>query len=220
MRQRMADYRVFWREFRQTFHTTGSIIPSGPALARALASQIDPCESPRRILEAGPGTGAVTDAILSRLGPEDTLDMVELNERFAEVLQNRLETDPKWNAYADRVRVLNMPLQELEGSAVYTRIVSGLPLSNFDCDMVEDLLQHFHRLSKPKAMFSFFEYVALRKVRAVYSSRKERMRLSGIDQIFDREFSRWETSRQCITANFPPAWVHHLCMPGQQNGQV
>ena len=220
MRQRLADYRVFWREFRHTFHTTGSIIPSGPALARALASRIDPCDSPRHILEAGPGTGAVTVNIVDRLGPEDKLDIVELNERFYNVLCSRFESDPKWKAVADRVQLFNKPLQEMEGEGKYTRIVSGLPLSNFDCEMVEDLFRHFHRLAAPQGMFSFFEYVALRKVRAMYSSRSERKRLSGVDQIFHREFSRWEESRQCIPANVPPAWVHHLCMPGIGNGAV
>lgn len=40
MRQRWADYRVFWREFRQQYHTTGAVLPSGRALARALVHYV------------------------------------------------------------------------------------------------------------------------------------------------------------------------------------
>jgi phospholipid N-methyltransferase len=214
MRQRLADYQVFWREFRQTFHTTGSVLPSGAALARALASRVVPSDEPRRILEAGPGTGAVTGHILQRLGPEDQLDLVELNDRFADVLRTRLENDAQWREASDRVRVLNMPLEQLEASGQYSAIVSGLPLSNFSCDAVEAIFAQFHRLAAAGAMLSFFEYVAIRKAKALWSKRRERHRLAGIDRIFLREFERWETGRQCVSANVPPAWVHHLQLPG------
>lgn len=214
MRQRLADYKVFWREFRDTFHTTGSVIPSGPSLARALASRVEPDAAPKRILEAGPGTGAVTAYLVEKLGPEDQLDLVELNERFAEVLERRLEIDPKWQRVSDRVRVLNVPLQDLPGTADYDRIVSGLPLSNFSCELVDEIFHHYHRLAAPQSMLSFFEYIAVRKVKSLWSSRSERLRLSGIDRIFKREFSAWEVSKQCILPNVAPAWVHHLQMPG------
>ncbi len=214
MRQRLADYQVFWREFRQTFHTTGSVLPSGSALGRALASQVVPNDAPHRILEAGPGTGAVTGHILERLGPADQLDLVELNERFADVLRTRLENDDLWRGAADRVRVWNMPLEQLEASQQYSVIVSGLPLTNFSCDVVEAIFAQFHRLAAKGAMLSFFEYVAIRKAKALWSKRNERRRLAVIDRIFTREFGRWETGRQCVAANVPPAWVHHLQLPG------
>jgi len=217
MRQRLADYRVFWREFRQTFHTTGSVLPSGTALARALASQIVLSEGPRKILEAGPGTGAVTGQILERLGPKDQLDLVELNERFADVLRTRLENDDLWRGAADRVQVWNMPLEEIKASQQYSVIVSGLPLTNFSCDAVETIFAQFHRLAAAGAMLSFFEYVAIRKAKALWSNRNERQRLAGIDRIFTREFGRWETGRQCVAANVPPAWVHHLQLPGNSS---
>ena len=33
MRQQWADYRVFLREFRRTFESTGAVMPSGAALS-------------------------------------------------------------------------------------------------------------------------------------------------------------------------------------------
>jgi len=111
MSQRLSDYRLFLREFRQTFHSTGAILPSGRALARSLASRVGCAQEGQKILEVGSGTGAVTSQIIARLEANDRLDLVELNERFAEVLNDRLKHDPNWRAVADRVRVLQMPMR-------------------------------------------------------------------------------------------------------------
>ncbi len=65
----LTDHRVFWREFRRNFHTTGAVLPSGRALARALTRYVAAgAAGPRRILEVGPGTGAVTTVLVDRLG--------------------------------------------------------------------------------------------------------------------------------------------------------
>ena len=73
----LSDYRLFWREFRQTFHTTGR----GAQRSQSLPGIGPICrhagDRPRRILEVGPGTGAVTDAIIERLHPADQLDLVD-----------------------------------------------------------------------------------------------------------------------------------------------
>src|SRR5690606_269813 len=128
-----------------TFHTTGALLPSGRRLCEALASQVGRDHRPRRVLEVGPGTGAVTTEIIRRLGPNDRLDLVELNERFAELLRDRLASDPQWQPAANRVRVIEMPIEKLSASEKYECIVSGLPLNNFSCDFVARVLSHFHQ---------------------------------------------------------------------------
>ena len=214
MRQRLADYRVFWREFRRTFHSTGSVLPSGRRLARALAGRVANGQQPQRVLEVGPGTGAVTGHIIDRLGPEDRLDLVELNERFADVLRSRLEKEAAWQAVADRVRVLEMPVEQIDAEAIYDVIVSGLPLNNFSCDLVQRIFTQFHRLAAEQARLSFFEYVAVRKAKSLFCKPSERRRLIGIERLLAHEFDCWEVGRECILGNAPPAWVHHLQLPG------
>ncbi len=210
MGARLNEYRVFWREFRQTFHTTGAVLPSGRSLCKALASQVGRDEIPRRVLEVGPGTGAVTHEIIRRLGPNDRLDLVELNERFASTLRERLASEAAWQKVADRVRVLQMPVEKLPTDEKYECIVSGLPLNNFSCDFVAKVLTHFHQLAAEGCTLSFFEYVAIRKAKALVSSAAERTRLLGIEKLLNDEFATWEFHRQCVLANVPPAWVHHL----------
>jgi len=218
MGQRLSDYRLFWREFRQTFHSTGAILPSGRSLSLALASKVGCSNEGQRVLEVGAGTGAVTGQIISRLGADDQLDLVELNERFAEVLNDRLQHDESWRAVAERVRVLQMPIEkineELGDDCRYDVIVSGLPLNNFSCEVVEQILAQFHRLAATGASLSFFEYVAIRKAKSLCSKQAERRRLNGIESLLERELGAWEVDRKCVLTNVPPAWVHHLELPG------
>jgi phosphatidylethanolamine/phosphatidyl-N-methylethanolamine N-methyltransferase len=217
MRQQLANYRVFWNEFRRTFHSTGAVLPSGRRLARALAGRVANGQQPQRVLEVGPGTGAVTGHILERLGPEDRLDLVELNARFADVLRSRLEKETAWQAVAPRVRVLEMPVEQLDTETTYDVIVSGLPLNNFSCDLVQQIFTQFHRLAAEQARLSFFEYIAVRKAKSLFCKPSERRRLFGIERLLESEFDRWEIDRECILGNAPPAWVHHLELPGNKS---
>ncbi len=210
MRAKFSEYRAFWQQFRQTFHTTGAVLPSGRCLSRALASQVRRDERPRRILEVGPGTGAVTTEIIRNLGSNDRLDLVELNERFAEFLRWRLTEEAEWQNVAARVRVLHLPVEELPLNEKYECIVSGLPLNNFSCDFVRQVLDHFHGLAADGCTLSFFEYVAIRNFKSLVSSREERKRLRGIGELLRQELADWEFQRQLVLANVPPAWVHHL----------
>src|SRR5215472_14177701 len=66
----------------------GAIAPSSPALARAIAAQIDP-ELPGPILELGPGTGVVTEAVIARGISEERLIAIEFDADFAGLIASR-----------------------------------------------------------------------------------------------------------------------------------
>jgi phosphatidylethanolamine/phosphatidyl-N-methylethanolamine N-methyltransferase len=209
-----ANYRLFWQEFRRTFESTGAIAPSGRSLCRALARYVAGDGRPRRILEVGPGTGVVTDAIIFQMGPRDTLDVVELNERFVEALRQRLADDPNWRRYADRIRIHHLPIEQLDAAEPFDVIVSGLPFNNFPIELVQNILQRLEQLAAPGATLSFFEYVAIRRIKGVVCKKPERDRLNGIGKVLDDAFARRQIRQECIMANIPPAWVHHLRFDG------
>ena len=79
----------FLRECRHHFQDTGALLPSSPFLARALVAELRKPRGPARILEVGPGTGAVTAQILRHMQLGDHLDAVELNGHFVALLQRR-----------------------------------------------------------------------------------------------------------------------------------
>ena len=204
------DERVFWRQFRQQFHTTGAVLPSGRFLARSLARYVGGNGAGQRILEVGPGTGAVTAQIVRVLGPNDRLDLVELNDDFVRRLNERFASEPPFQAAAPRSRVLHARLQELPVEEPYDLVISGLPLNNFSVADVEELLGAMTELVKPGGTLSFFEYIAIRRARALVSTAAEKSRLRGIGAALERLLGTREIRRDCIWPNVPPAWVHHV----------
>ena len=211
-------HRTFFREFRRHFHTTGSVIPSSPFLAKALARYVKQDNSeagnqPRSILEVGPGTGAVTDKIVAALGPQDRLALVEINDEFVALLKRRFETLPQLKAVASRVTILQNGVERLTEERHYDLIVSGLPLNNFSVADVEQILSVFARLLKPSGRLSFFQYIGLRRLRWLVSQAAERERLHGVGLALDRLLRQRELRREAVWLNFPPAWVHHVQFP-------
>ena len=215
MSSRFSELRLFFREFRATFQTTGAVLPSGRALSRRLARFVRETKGPKRILEVGPGTGAVTGWIVDAMGPDDRLDLVELNDRFVAVLRERFETDPAFRRVADRTTIHHCPVQDLDGNGKYDTLISGLPLNNFSVDLVESILAVLTQLAKEGATLSFFEYIAIRKMKATVSGRDERERLNGIESLLGKLLAEKEIARDGVWVNVPPAWVHHVRFLGE-----
>jgi len=205
------DLRIFFGEFCRRHYTTGAIVPSGRFLAGALARYVAQpgCEG-RRILEVGPGTGAVTRRIISVMRPDDHLDLVELNERFVARLQALFQTDALFRRAAERSRILHCPVETLPGQGEYDLIVSGLPLNNFPPETVENILCVMSRLLKPGGTLSFFQYIALRAMRMAVSRQAQRRRLRGVRAAIQKLLDGQEIRRDWIWLNVPPAWVHHV----------
>jgi phosphatidylethanolamine/phosphatidyl-N-methylethanolamine N-methyltransferase len=66
----------------------GAISPSGPALAKAMASFVD-LSRDGVVLELGPGTGPVTKALLERGVPKERLLLLEYETEFCDLLAER-----------------------------------------------------------------------------------------------------------------------------------
>jgi phosphatidylethanolamine/phosphatidyl-N-methylethanolamine N-methyltransferase len=206
----LRDHRLFFREYLRHFHHTGAIAPSSRWLGAALARYVSEGGGPRRVLEVGPGTGAVTRQIVTRLGERDQFDLVELNPTFVEYLQRRFDAEPHFAGVAQRARVINCPVEELPCDQPYDAIISGLPFNNFSVSDVRRILETFAGLLSPGGTLSFFEYVGVRPARALISGRQERERLRGISEALRETLDGREIRRDCIWPNLPPAWVHHV----------
>jgi phosphatidylethanolamine/phosphatidyl-N-methylethanolamine N-methyltransferase len=229
MRRRLAENVLFFREYVRNFHSTGALLPSGRFLAAALAryvgqgsangkGQAMPAQ-PQRILEVGPGTGAVTRQIIGRMGASDSLDMVELNETFVQQLRGRFASEPAFQAVASRARVLHCPVEELPHEQTYDVIVSGLPFNNFPAALVEQILAALYGLLSPGGTLSFFEYIAVRRARALFSGRADRERLRGIARALEAVLGPHEIRRDAVWLNVTPAWVHHVQREAGGKGQ-
>ena len=211
--------RLFWREFRREFETTGAIAPSGRALSQALARFVrdDSLQvAPRRLLEVGPGTGSVTRYIVGQMQATDTLCLVETNANFVAHLRKRFAAERAFEHVHPRTEIVESRVEEMPGSAPFDVIISGLPLNNFTPQDVTQILRILWERLAPGGHLSFFQYIAIRRVKRIVSRRGERQRLAAVDSILS-DFLRDETRREAVLANLPPAWVHHLQKPVEES---
>jgi len=220
MRRALAEHRVFWQEFRRNFRHTGAVLPSGRWLAAALARYARTLPGPKRVLEVGPGTGVVSRAILRRLSPGDRFDLVELNDRFVEILRTRQADDRHFRRHGVSVDIWHARIEDFQAAEPYDLIVSGLPLNNFDTATIRSIFAAFRRLSKPGGIVSFFEYVGVRPTRAIVGRGAERTRFRDIHRLLAATLRRHEIRRDWIWPNVPPAWVHHLRFDSRTTGRT
>ena len=205
-----SEYGTFWRESRRHFRTTGAVLPSSPFLARALVAPLNHHRSPAAILEVGPGTGAITQAVVRRMKEGDRLDAVELNAKFVEQLRRRIAKEDIFAAHRDHIRVLSSAVQELPGEAVYDFIISGLPFNSFPSTVVRQIFLAYRRLLKPGGALSYFEYVLVRQIQTPFVNRIERRRLYRVGRVVDQYVKAFQVHRERVFMNVPPAIVRHL----------
>lgn len=219
MREPASPTRLFLDQARQDFLRTGAIAPSSRFLARAVTSALRPDGRPLVVLEAGAGTGALTREILRWLPPGSRLDVYEVNPVFARHLERTFadgDGHPVRRAGSPRVgvRVHASRVQDLPEGARYDAIISGLPLNNFEPDLVRVIMRKLFAALEPGGVMTWFEYLLIRELKALATGRRERRRLRRVGRVTGSFLQRYEFHREAIFLNIPPAVVHHLRRPG------
>jgi phosphatidylethanolamine/phosphatidyl-N-methylethanolamine N-methyltransferase len=150
---KLGDSVHFLRSLASTPHLTGAVAPSGRALARAMAAPVDP-EIPGLVIELGPGTGPVTQALIERGLDRRRLVLVEFNPTFARMLEGRFA--PACIVEGDAYD-LPHTLAALDGEPV-SAVVSSLPLLIQPPVKRVKLLDDAFRLMGPQGLFVQFTY--------------------------------------------------------------
>ena len=120
---RLDDEVHFLRSWIEKPLHMGAVMPSGKMLARTMASYVDK-HSEAPVIELGPGTGAITDALVAHGVEQKRLVLVEFNPGFCALLRERYPhaTVVQGDAYTLRDSLRNVL------SAPASAVVSGLPL--------------------------------------------------------------------------------------------
>lgn len=220
MLRRFSSTQLFLRQFRTQFQWTGAVLPSSRFLAheltRFLRQRAVPTARPLRILEVGAGTGSVTQLACAAMIPCDQLDIVEINPAFAAHLERRFATESALRSVSARTRILCHDVRELNAAGQYDVIISGLPFNNFPSADVRSVLQLYEALLAADGRCSFFEYIAIRSMKAWATPlpKRERQRLLEVESAI-RQFLKHEIRRSPVLCNVLPAWVHHV-----RNGRI
>ncbi|MCW5689848.1 MAG: methyltransferase [Pseudolabrys sp.] len=120
---RLDDEVQFFRTWFEKPIRTGAVMPSGKALARRMARCVDP-NSTGPVIELGPGTGPVTEALVQWGIDPKRLVLVEFDPDFCRLLRTRYPEATVVQGDAYRLRRLLGGIVREPAAAV----VSGLPL--------------------------------------------------------------------------------------------
>ncbi|MGH6843328.1 MAG: class I SAM-dependent methyltransferase [Methylocella sp.] len=86
--EKIADEARFFRSWLDNPAVAGAVSPSGRFLARMMARYVDPRKA-GPVVELGPGTGAITEALVARGIAPGRLFLVEFDPGFCKLLQRR-----------------------------------------------------------------------------------------------------------------------------------
>jgi len=183
---RLDDEVRFIRSWFEKPLAIGAVTPSGRALARVMASYVDP-NIPGPVIELGPGTGPVTEALMAQGVDPARLVLIEFDPMFCRLLRARYPTVTV--VQGDAYGLNRLLAGTLEHSAA--AVVSGLPLFTKPLRVRLRLLFEAFGLMSAGAPFVQFTYNAV----APLPKRLERVRAEASERVW---------------TNFPPArvWVY------------
>lgn len=183
---RLDDEMRFIRTWFENPLSTGAVMPSSKALARTMASYVDP-QSTGPVIELGPGTGPVTEALVKRGVDPNRLILVEFDPDFCRLLRTRYPAATVVQGDAYRLRRLLADTVREPAAAM----VSGLPLVTKPLRTRLRLISDALGLLAPGAPFIQFTYAPVPPIPKA---------LSGIKA----------ESSETIWLNLPPArvWVY------------
>jgi len=171
--------------------STGSLTPSSRELAIELIEPL-PLHGQTKILEIGPGTGAVTKVLAERLSHAEAYQGVELNSDFLSDLGRRFPKFRFLEGSAEDLLGLGVPTQSLDG------VVSAVPWTLLKPATRAKIFSQIRQTLKPEGHFTTFLYWHLLHLPVGKKIVRE----------ISKSFSRIERS-PIVFKNFPPAVVLH-----------
>ena len=187
-----------WREhllllsrFLRHPRAVGAIAPSSPSLARAMVQHLDLGGSVR-VVELGPGTGAFTSAIVSRLGPSARYLAVDRDQVFVDRIKQQW---PQVDCVCASAAELPALAAE-RGMTPVDHVVSGLPFASLPGAVTTRILDGLEPTLRPGGTFTTFQYVHAYRLPPAVAFRRDISRRMGATP-----------ARSIVMWNLPPAYV-------------
>jgi phosphatidylethanolamine/phosphatidyl-N-methylethanolamine N-methyltransferase len=151
----LTDTTLFLQEWLANPQRTGAVVPSSKKLAGAMARWL-PADPDSYVLELGPGTGAVTQALLDHGLREERLVAIERNPKLARLLSKRFPraqiiAGDAWHL-DDLLRRQRRPIDSVGA------VISSLPLLNFSVEQAEALARKIRAVLEPRGTWVQYSY--------------------------------------------------------------
>jgi phosphatidylethanolamine/phosphatidyl-N-methylethanolamine N-methyltransferase len=156
----LTDTTLFLQEWLANPQRTGAVAPSSPQLAAAMARWL-PADPESFVLELGPGTGAVTQALIKKGLREDRLVAIERNPKMARLLREKFPRAQIISGDAWHLdHLLSSRREPIESVGA---VISSLPLLNFPHAEAEALTQKIRAVLEPQGHWVQYSYHLGRK---------------------------------------------------------
>lgn len=205
-----AETVTFLGRFIDDPNLVGAVAPSSRLLAEALVAKVVPGVNGvgKRFLEVGPGSGAVTQWLVAKLGPNDSLDLVELDPHLAHILREKYKNHPQ-------VTVHQLSITDWSPGEAYDAVVMGIPFNALASSLVEQIWSHVLLLTKSEGIISYFSYLWLPRIKKLFLSKHKRRDFKKIQNHLAEQYRLYGVGTQRVLPNVPPAIVFYL-QPLQQ----
>lgn len=211
MMNQFSESIEFFQEFINNIQEVSAVLPTSPYAGDALAAEAARYRAPKRVLEVGAGTGAITVRIAPAIGAEDHLTVCELNSTFIKRLRQRFAQEQPLRRILPQTTFFEGSILDLEPAERTTEkfdfIISTLPFNTLPPELVEAVLTHYQKLLKPGGIVSYIEYIGGRTLKQV----------SNVDPaygarmaVLNKHIPAARFRRDVVLRNVPPAWIHHL----------
>jgi phospholipid N-methyltransferase len=170
----LREHVLVFSRFLRSPRTVGALTASSRALAAAMVRGLDLARA-RRVVELGPGTGALTGAIVDRLGPDTDFLAVDIEPAFIDALQKRWPSVQCVCASAERLHTLVTD----RGMCPVDHIVSGLPFVSLPPAMTRQILANVARVLRPNGTFTTFQYLHSSQLPSAIDFRRRMSALLG-----------------------------------------
>jgi phosphatidylethanolamine/phosphatidyl-N-methylethanolamine N-methyltransferase len=142
------EARLFIHQLLTKPKQISAIAPSSPWLARAMAQGLGPTSG--RVVEFGPGTGALTRGILAAGVPPENLTLFEMSAEFVSHL--RLSMPRVTVHHAAAQAAVGLVDQGVE------RVISGLPLLSMPVELRRSIVKAAFDILAPGGTYTQFTY--------------------------------------------------------------
>jgi phosphatidylethanolamine/phosphatidyl-N-methylethanolamine N-methyltransferase len=155
LRANLSATTLFLQEWLQCPKQIGAILPSSKNLAGAMANWLPP-DSEAFVLELGPGTGVVTQALIERGLRQDRLVAIEKSPKLAGHLRERFPRAHIVTGDACQLdRLLKKHVRQLECVGA---VISSLPLRNFAPEVADGLSKQIRAILHPAGKWVQYSY--------------------------------------------------------------
>jgi phosphatidylethanolamine/phosphatidyl-N-methylethanolamine N-methyltransferase len=155
LRSAFTDTTMFVQEWLANPQGIGAVAPSSKNLVVAMAKWL-PTDPDSYVLELGPGTGVVTEALIEHGLRQDRLVAIEQNSKMARLLKEKFPraqiiTGDAWKL-DDLLRRRREPVEKVGA------VISSLPLLNFPRAEAEKLADKIRDVLEPHGNWVQFTY--------------------------------------------------------------